>query len=328
MSIQTPLVSIIAPMFNVGTFARPCIKSLLAQTYENVEILVINDGSTDATMDVILDAAGGDPRVRILEKENGGLSSARNFGTKRCTGDYIMYVDGDDLIDPNCVELMVEAATEHDVSLVVGSFAKVPPVEEYEMKQTASFDVESGSERLRRLLLLDGECGSAWGKLYARSLMPLLAYPEGQIFEDLGVTASVFSHVGRVAVTDAPFYAYVTRPNSITTLRKQGPKHVADMDRAVASVHEALDGAFEREFECFRAYSSLRVAMRIDLHNFEDKNDGRMCVLRARELAKAASRNPLASRTWKLRCALFSASPTLHNVLYSIYGNVSGKVIG
>ena len=325
--VKNPLVSIIVPVYNVGAFVRPCVKSLLAQTYKNIEILVVNDGSIDDTVDVVKETAGDDPRIKILDKENGGLSSARNYGTERCSGDFIMYVDGDDLIAPNAVELMVGVATEYGVEFVAASFAKVPPIESYKLDEDAVFAVESGRERLRRLLLLDGESGSACGKLYARSLVPLLKYPEGQLFEDMGVTAAICSKIDRTAVTDAPLYAYVTRPNSITTLRKQGPKHAADMDKAVARVFEALGSEMEEEFECFRAYCTLRVAMRLDLDSFGDSAVGLAYVRRARDFAKAVSKSPLASRIWRLRCALFAFSPAAHNAMYALYGRVSGKVI-
>lgn len=325
---EHPLVSIIVPVYNVGAFVRPCVRSLLAQTYKNIEILIVNDGSSDDTVDVIKETAGDDPRIKVLDKENGGLSTARNYGTERCSGDYIMYVDGDDLIAPVAVELMVTAATEHGVELVATSFAKVPPIENYELDTDVAFAVKTGREQLTHLLLLDGESGSAWGKLYARSLVPLLKYPEGQLFEDMGVTAAAFSKVDRIAASDAPLYAYVKRPNSITTRRKQGPKHAIDMDKAVALVHEALGGEMEEEFECFRACCTLRVAMRLDLDSFSDRAAGLAYVRMAREFAKAVSKSPLSSRTWRLRCALFAFSPAAHNVFYGLYGRLSGKAIG
>ena len=114
---------------------------------------------------------------------------------------------------------MVEAALKYQLTFVVGSFAKTPPLENYDMKQAAEFKLESGSERFRKLLLFNGESGSACGKLFARSLIPYLSFPEGQLFEDMGVIASICSRVGEVAFSDAPFYAYVTRPGSITTFK-------------------------------------------------------------------------------------------------------------
>lgn len=328
LEMDKPLVSIIVPVYNVGAYVKPCVRSLLAQTYENIEVLVINDGSTDDSVEMVKAVVADDPRLKILNKENGGLSSARNYGTERCAGDYIMYVDGDDLIDARAVELMVGAAEAYGVSLVAASHAKVSPLSAYEAPGQITFEVEDGCNRLKKLLLLNGESGSAWGKLYARSLVPMLEYPEGQLFEDLEVTAKVYSQIDKVAFTAAPLYAYVTRPNSITTLKKQGSKHAADMDRAIAKVHEAIGEGFESEFECFRAYCTLRVAMRIDLNNYTDREAGQKYLRRARQLSRLASKNPLASRTWRLRCALFACSPAAHNVLYSLYGRLSGKAIG
>lgn len=234
--VDKPLVSVIVPMYNVGMFALPCVNSLLGQTYANIEYIIVDDGCTDNTIDLIEDAVGSDTRFKILHKENGGLSSARNFGTQRCHGDYVMYVDGDDLIDSRTVELMVEAADKYQVSLVIGSFAKTPVLDSYKMGQNVEFHVESGIEHFRKLLLLSGENGSACGKLFERSLISDLVFPEGQLFEDMGVIANICSKIRKVVFTDACFYAYVTRPGSITTLRKQGSKHAKDMDRTIETV--------------------------------------------------------------------------------------------
>lgn len=326
--VDEPLVSIVVPMYNVGMFALPCVNSLLGQTYSNIEIIIVDDGCADNTVELIEGAVGADPRIKFLHKENGGLSSARNYGTQQCRGDYIMFVDGDDLIDSQTVALMVEAALKYKVPFVAGSFAKVSSIEHYEMQSSISFTLESGMEHLRRLLLFEGESGSACGKLFSRSLIPSLVFPEGQLFEDMGVISEICSHLDIVAVTDAPFYAYVTRPGSITTLKKQGPKHIRDMGAAINAVREVAERDFEREFECFQAYCTLRVAMRIDADQFTDKSAFKSYLRHARYLARQASRSPLASRTWRMRCALFALSPKAHNAFYALYAAVSGKAIG
>lgn len=326
--VAKPLVSVIVPMYNVGMFALPCVNSLLGQTYSNIEYIIVDDGCTDNTIDLIEDAVGSDTRFKILHKENGGLSSARNFGTQRCHGDYVMYVDGDDLIDSRTVELMVEAADKYQVSLVIGSFAKTPVLDNYKMGQNVEFHVESGIEHLRKLLLLSGESGSAWGKLFERSLINDLVFPEGQLFEDMGVIAKICSKIQKVAFSDACFYAYVTRPGSITTLRKQGSKHAKDMDRTIETVRRFAGSEFQGEFECFQSFCTLRVAMRVDPDGFDSKADAQKYLRNARGLAWRASRNPYACSKWRLRCALFSISPRVHNAFYALYAAISGKAIG
>lgn len=326
--VNEPLVSIIVPIYNVGSFVLPCVNSLLAQTYSNIEFIIVDDGCTDNSIDIVEGIIGADVRFTILHKKNGGLSSARNFGTQRCHGDYLMYVDGDDLIDPRTVELMVEAADNYRVPLVVGSFAKTPLLDSYEMGQDAEFVVESGAERLRKLLLFSGESGSACGKLFERSLISSLVFPEGQLFEDMGVIASICSNTSRVAVSEAPFYAYVTRPGSITTFKKQGPKHVKDMNAAIETVRQVVGCDFQGEFECFQTYCTLRVAMKIDPAAFDDKGEAQAYLRHAQKLAKNVSKSLFASLKWRIRCSLFSFSPKVHNVFYSIYAAISGKAVG
>ena len=326
--VNEPLVSIIVPIYNVGLFVLPCVNSLLAQTYSNIEFIIVDDGCTDNTVDLIEGVIGADARFTILHKENGGLSSARNYGTQRCHGDYLMYVDGDDLIDPRTVELMVEAADDYLVPLVVGSFAKTLALDNYKMGQDVEFNVESGTERLRKLLLFSGESGSACGKLFDRSLVSSLVFPEGQLFEDMGVIASICSNIDRLAVSEAPFYAYVTRPGSITTFKKQGPKHIKDMDAAIEAVRQVIGCDFQGEFECFQAYCTLRVAMKIDPVSFDDMGEAKAYLRHAQELAKNVSKSLFASLQWRIRCALFSFSPKVHNVFYAIYALISGKAVG
>ena len=292
--VAKPLVSVIVPMYNVGMFALPCVNSLLGQTYSNIEYIIVDDGCTDNTIDLIEDAVGSDTRFKILHKENGGLSSARNFGTQRCHGDY----------------------------------AKTPVLDNYKMGQNVEFHVESGIEHLRKLLLLSGESGSACGKLFERSLINDLVFPEGQLFEDMGVIAKICSKIQKVAFSDACFYAYVTRPGSITTLRKQGSKHAKDMDRTIETVRRFAGSEFQGEFECFQSFCTLRVAMRVDPDGFDSKADAQKYLRNARGLAWRASRNPYACSKWRLRCALFSISPRVHNAFYALYAAISGKAIG
>lgn len=327
---ENPLVSLIVPMYNVGSFAAPCVRSLLSQTYKNLEILIIDDGSTDDTIDICKTEIGSDSRARVLNKSNGGLSSARNFGTRCCSGDFVMYVDGDDMLDARAVEVMVTAAIENEVDVVTAGFAKVPACPDYAMEGKTFFSIVSGEEKLRELLLLDGESGSAWGKLYSRSLLDYLEYPEGQLFEDMGVTATVFSHLNRVAESRSPLYAYVTRPNSITTQISQGPRHARDMEKTIRRVEGqvATNPRLEEAFYCFEAFCTLRVAMRLSENKFDDPREFEAYIKHARKLSGRAARSPLASKTWRGRCLLYSVSPALHNALYALYGFLTGKVIG
>ncbi len=114
-----PLISVIVPIYNIQEYLRQCIESIIKQTYENIEIILVNDGSTDNCGKVCNEYAAKDTRIKVLHKENGGLVSARKAGLEQSTGDYIACVDGDDWIEKNMYSKMVEIALEHDVDIVV-----------------------------------------------------------------------------------------------------------------------------------------------------------------------------------------------------------------
>lgn len=122
-----------------------------------------------------------------------------------------MFVDGDDVLDIRTIELLVEIALENDVSLVTCKYKKISCTEDFKGGQLGPVEVVSGDRLLESLLLLDGESGSACAKLYAKKLLPLLVFPDGQLFEDFGVEATVFSTIDKACIFDAELYGYLAR---------------------------------------------------------------------------------------------------------------------
>jgi len=117
---NTPLLSVIVPVYNVEAYVARCVESILNQTYKNLEVILVDDGATDASGAICDTFAAQDPRVRVIHKENGGLSSARNAGLETATGEYITFVDSDDWIEGDALEKLLAATLEHQVELVVG----------------------------------------------------------------------------------------------------------------------------------------------------------------------------------------------------------------
>lgn len=124
---NAPIVSIIVPMYNIEEFIEECITSLIHQDYENIEILLINDGSTDNTEYIAKKYANKDPRIKYFKKENGGLCSARNYGLKQSNGEWIMHVDGDDWIDPQMVSTFLDTAQQTHADIVTGNLKFIYP---------------------------------------------------------------------------------------------------------------------------------------------------------------------------------------------------------
>lgn len=216
---QDILISVIVPVYNVQEYLPRCVDSILAQTYENLEIILVDDGTKDASDKICDEYAARDARIRVIHKENGGLSSARNAGIDIAKGEYLSFVDSDDWIEPDTYAHMLGAALKYGVKLVCAGRYDVksrtgekkkglcPPREE----------VISGTELTRRIFLWENVDSAAWDKLYHRSLFREIRYPLGKICEDVPTTYRIALDAGKIAMCDKPVYNYFHRPGSITT---------------------------------------------------------------------------------------------------------------
>jgi len=211
-------ISVIVPVYNVEEYLARCVDSVLAQTYENLEVILVDDGATDTSGSICDDFAAKDSRVRVIHKENGGLSSARNTGLEAATGECIAFVDSDDWIESDAYAHLLDLMEKHQVKLVCGGRYDVSGKTG---QRTVGLcprreEVISGEELAGRIFLWDGCDSSACDKLYHRSLLENFRYPEGKVCEDVPVTYKIVLQADRVAMSDKPFYNYYHRPGSIS----------------------------------------------------------------------------------------------------------------
>ena len=181
---QTPMVSIIVPVYNVERYLRQCLDSLVNQTYQNIEIICVDDGSTDASSEILTEYALKNSKVRVIRQENSGLSAARNVGFSFATGEYVMYVDSDDWIDVCTCEKAVFKAEEHAADLVMWPYIREFPnrsAPKVIFSEEKTFHAAECRELQRRMVGLlgtelahpenaDALC-TVWGKLYLRELI-------------------------------------------------------------------------------------------------------------------------------------------------------------
>lgn len=217
-----PLVSVIVPVYGVEAYLRECVDSLLAQTYTNLEILLVDDGSPDGCGTICDAYAAADPRVVSLHKENGGLSDARNFGLRHATGELVSFVDSDDFVSPIFIEALQDAMERHGARL-----AGVPGGHEFhdgdevklERDMTAVAPLVKAPLRLPaalRLILYQAlDTGAQW-RLCERSVLGEDPFPVGLYYEDLATTYRFIQRAdGMVLVDTRELYAYRLRPTSI-----------------------------------------------------------------------------------------------------------------
>ncbi|MBQ9761493.1 MAG: glycosyltransferase family 2 protein [Oscillospiraceae bacterium] len=208
-----PLISIIVPVYKVEAYLGPCVDSILAQTYRNIEIILVDDGSPDCCGGICDDYANRDSRVVVIHKKNGGLSDARNAGMEIAKGDYFVFVDSDDLLPEKAVETLLEIAQRTDAQLVIGDhrrFADVPEA----TGESHGYGVMTTEEAMGDMFR--NGC-AAWARLYRREVHEGILYPVGEINEDEAIVLRLLERCSRVAKTDAVVYHYRCRPESITT---------------------------------------------------------------------------------------------------------------
>lgn len=212
-------ISVIVPVYNVEEYLSRCVDSILAQTHSNLEVILVDDGAKDASGVICDGYAAKDPRVKVIHKKNGGLSSARNRGLEAAGGEYIAFVDSDDWIEPDAYDHLLHIMDKYDVKLVCGGRYDVDgdTGEKTVGLCPAREEAISAEELAGRIFLWDGCDSSACDKLYHRSLLENFRYPEGKVCEDVPVTYRIVLAAERVAVSDKPFYNYFHRSGSIST---------------------------------------------------------------------------------------------------------------
>lgn len=229
--MDKPLISVIVPVYNVEKYLHRCIDSLLGQTYPNLEIVLVDDGSPDHCGKICDEYAKKNKNIKVLHQKNQGLSAARNNGVKISSGEYISFVDSDDFMPMNSISHLYEALKKDQASLAVGNMMFVfegDMVDELQVNagelRTACYNTE---EALWRMCYGKGFGVSSWAKLYSRNLVVENPYPVGMLYEDLALTYKIVAQCEKVVELKEIVYFYFQRENSIVHCSIQ-PKHLED----------------------------------------------------------------------------------------------------
>lgn len=214
---QRPSISIIIPAYNTEKYLDKCITSVCRQTFEDLEVIIINDGSTDQTGNIADDWAQRDSRVRVVHTPNGGVAEARNIGLRHAQGRYIGFVDSDDWVEPEMFEKLVEAAQQDAADIAIcGHVRETDDGVLMRLRQPVKESaVWTGHQALVKLLLDYKIRAYLWDKLYKKELFKGLTFPEGRLFEDQQVLHKVFEKASKVSYISQPLYHYVQRGGSI-----------------------------------------------------------------------------------------------------------------
>lgn len=285
-SMKNPLLSVIVPIYNVAQYLRHCLDSLVAQTYANLELILVDDGSGDGSGEICDRYAAIDARIKVIHKNNGGVSSARNAGLAAATGEWIGWVDSDDWVEPDMFESMLFLALERDVDIAVCS--RIEHYSDHRVfwgwEQTTVLDTE---EALRMLVQDRIMRNYLWDKLFQRELFDGITFPTGKTFEDLMVVYRLIERAEYVACLPEAKYHYRQREDSITR------KPTLEKKLALCSAFKKrLDGLgaerpqFREQMEKDYVFSLMRLWYQY--YDFP-KEERKSCLPRMREIAKSSS---------------------------------------
>ncbi len=249
-----PEISVIIPVYNVEKYLNECLDSVLAQTFKDFEVICVNDGSTDNSPEILRQYADKDQRVKIVTQSNQGLSMARNNGLKEACGRYVYFVDSDDAIHPQCLEIAYSLAEKQQADLVCFSYIKMKE----KIPDTGAFDISKLKSKTTcsPLQYCFGKKYkirfNVWTKFYRRKLLNGLEFIPKIHFEDYPHTFAVMARKPKTVIIDEPLYFYRINENSISH-QKSSPQQIKDYHTGISSVYEIYKAPeLKKEFAFLR----------------------------------------------------------------------------
>lgn len=221
---MSDLISVIVPVYNVEKYIKKCVDSICGQTYKNLEIILVDDGSTDSSGKISDELAEEDRRISVIHQKNGGVSRARNAGLDKATGDYIAFVDSDDYLSLNMYECLLKSMKENDADIVRCGIKNVHEGEKVKQFETVDSIVElslaemiDGLKNRRTKLVV-------WNALYKKEIISELRFVPDVIYEDVFFTNAVLKKHHSEILVNVPFYRYLVKRDGNTNTSKFVPK--------------------------------------------------------------------------------------------------------
>lgn len=207
-------VSIIVPVYNVEDYLRKCIYTITNQTYTDIEIILVDDGSTDSSGIICDEVALLDSRIKVIHKKNGGLSDARNAGIQIANGEWLTFIDSDDYVTNDYIEYLLNLIIENDADISIATYTYVSEKKEI-THANDELVVMNDEEAIKRMLLNTGFDMGTWSKMYRTEYFSNISFPVGKLFEDSLTTYQILSKASKIVFSSKSIYYYVNRSNSI-----------------------------------------------------------------------------------------------------------------
>ena len=308
---MSDLISIIVPIYKVEQYLEKCIDSILAQTYKNLEIILVDDGSPDSCGNICDRYQEKDPRIKVIHKANGGLSDARNAGLDIMTGDHVAFIDSDDWIDEQWCEKLLENMIRFSADMSLSGILK-----EFDATNTATLVTpEYGTEPFfedaySMMLRFFKTSWASWDKLYRASLFEKIRFPVGEINEDEAIVLHLLDLSSKVAFAGDVYYHYRVRTDSITTTafhkkKLAWVKHCKDNLEFARQKHPAIVPQATARYRGSILWALREIALSAE--DFREERDTLLKTLR--ENAAIFDKAPFSGRSDRLRYLMVKHLP-------------------
>ncbi len=323
---MSELVSVIVPIYKVEAFLDRCVQSILNQTYSNLEVILVDDGSPDNCGRMCDEYALKDSRVRVIHKENGGLSDARNAGIAKATGAYITFIDSDDYVEADYVQVLYDTLKRGKAMMAISSHRVLYDGGMVLSKGTDENTVLDPATVLDRMLYHEDIDLSAWGKLYARQLWENVRFPKGRLFEDAATTYKLMDKCSRIAVDSKETYNYIIRQNSISN-NEFSPKKMdlivstGEMCRYVRSKYPKLAPAADRRL--MYAYLSTLSQLAMSKKRFPKEQKELMSYIKKN--GKTVLKDKRAPKRDKMGIIMTKFGFGFYKIAWKMYVKLTGR---
>lgn len=253
-------ISVIIPIYKVESYIRKCIESVINQSYENLEIILVDDGSPDACGNICDEYARKDTRIKVIHKENSGVSDTRNVGIKNATGDFIGFVDGDDYISSDMFKILYETIKKYNADISIVSYYEMFNEKVIGGMDSNKLDIINKKEAIIELLRDKKIQSYCWNKLFKREMFEKIEFPSEKYFEDMATMIQIFEKANIIARIEKPEYYYARRNDSII-----GSKNLKAYNDYVDIMFQKYFYVFEKypELEPYNAYNFILNAIRL-----------------------------------------------------------------
>ena len=311
-------ISVIVPVYNAESYLAACLDSILSQTYQDFEIILIDDGSTDHSGEICDAYADKDSRVCVVHQENHGVSHARNTGLSVASGDVISFIDSDDTLDPDMYELLVKTMQEHDADITHCGYKHLVRDEIRLVNNTKEIRIQTKEEALSCFVRGTLFGGGLWNKLFRRELLDDLRFREDlKINEDILFNFEAFSRSTTSVFADYPLYNYIARIDTSAVFTTPSEKKIQDSCKVSETMWKSLLGTNLQDAAAVRYIRSLR-----SYYLYCSKYAPEKCGTLRADILEIAEKSSCLGRNMTINVNLIRYCPWLFRSVYSIYDKI------